>query len=228
MSASPRSMQRAPVAGRRHHAPDDALDLRQRPALPVVVALEDDLGAGLPARHLVGAAAGDVVLGVLEAPGVLLGGVLLDQLGVVDAGTITARSGIVSLSLRMKSTRKVWSSTTTNCSGFSSEPAFIWKVGKPPTDDGAVERPLHVLGGDRRAVVELGVLAQLEGDGHVADVPVLGELGRELVAVVGLRAVGQRLRRRASSAGRSSSTTPRSPAGWCRRRGCRSCWGRSR
>ena len=46
---------------------------------------------------------------------------------------MTARSGIVSLSLRMKSTRKVWSSTTTNCSGFSSEPAFIWKVGKPPT-----------------------------------------------------------------------------------------------
>ncbi|MGY3123345.1 hypothetical protein ACVWXQ_007282 [Bradyrhizobium sp. S3.14.4] len=29
--------------------------------------------------------------------------------------------------------RKVWSSTTTNCSGFSSEPADIWKVGKPPT-----------------------------------------------------------------------------------------------
>ena len=40
---------------------------------------------------------------------------------------------MVSLSLRMKSTRKVWSSTATNCSGFSSEPAFIWKVGKPPT-----------------------------------------------------------------------------------------------
>ena len=47
---------------------------------------------------------------------------------------MTARSGIVSLSLRMKSTRKVWSSTATNCSGFSSEPAFIWKVGKPPTE----------------------------------------------------------------------------------------------
>ncbi len=33
----------------------------------------------------------------------------------------------------MKSTRNVLSSTATNCSGFSSEPAFIWKVGKPPT-----------------------------------------------------------------------------------------------
>ena len=29
--------------------------------------------------------------------------------------------------------RNVWSSTATNCSRFSSEPADIWKVGKPPT-----------------------------------------------------------------------------------------------
>ena len=42
--------QRAPVAGGRHHAPDDALDLRQRTAVPVVVALEDDFGAGGPAH----------------------------------------------------------------------------------------------------------------------------------------------------------------------------------
>ena len=48
-------------------------------------------------------------------------------------GTGTARSGIVSLSFRRNFTRKVCSSTTSNCSGFSSEPAFIWKVGKPPT-----------------------------------------------------------------------------------------------
>ena len=48
-------------------------------------------------------------------------------------GTGTPMSGMVSLSARMKSTRKVLSSTTTNCSGFSSEPAAIWKVGKPPT-----------------------------------------------------------------------------------------------
>jgi hypothetical protein len=50
--------------------------------------------------------------------------------------------------------------------------------------DGAVEAPLHVGGGDRRAVVELGVLAQLEGDrrcrrGHL---PAFGQLGLELVA----------------------------------------------
>ena len=48
-------------------------------------------------------------------------------------GTGTARSGMVSLSFRRNFTRKVWSSTTSNCSGFSREPAFIWKVGKPPT-----------------------------------------------------------------------------------------------
>ena len=49
-------------------------------------------------------------------------------------GTTTARLNISILSLRMKSTRKVWSSTTTNCSGFSRLPADIWKVGKPPTE----------------------------------------------------------------------------------------------
>ena len=48
-------------------------------------------------------------------------------------GTGTARSGSASLSLRGSVTRKVWASTASNCSGFSSEPAFIWKVGKPPT-----------------------------------------------------------------------------------------------
>src|SRR5262247_3030981 len=116
---------------------------------------------------------------------------------------MTARSGMVSRSLRMKSTRKVWSSTATNCSGFSSEPAFIWKVGTPITAKdvkwsfdravtvggfptfqmkaGSLEKPeqfvavddntFRVLGSDRRAVVELGVLAQLEGDGGVGGVP---------------------------------------------------------
>ena len=46
--------------------------------------------------------------------------------GTVIDGTGTARSFIVSLSLRRNLTVKVWSSTTTNCSGFSSEPAAIW------------------------------------------------------------------------------------------------------
>ena len=36
----------APVAGGRHHAPDDALHLGQRAARPLVVALVDHLGAG--------------------------------------------------------------------------------------------------------------------------------------------------------------------------------------
>ena len=48
-------------------------------------------------------------------------------------GTMTARSGIVSRSFLAKSTRTVLSSTTTNCSALVSEPALIWKVGKPPT-----------------------------------------------------------------------------------------------
>ncbi len=55
--------------------------------------------------------------------------------------------------------------------------------------DGAVERPLHVLGGDGRAVLEGGVLLELEGDRHVADVHVVGKLHLELVAVVVRHAV---------------------------------------
>ncbi|MGY3405145.1 hypothetical protein ACVWZV_001258 [Bradyrhizobium sp. GM5.1] len=65
-----------------------------------------------------------------------------------------------------------------------SEPALIWKVGNPPTLTASVERPLHVLGGHRRAVVEFGVLLQLEGDRPVVDLEVLGEFALELVAVV--------------------------------------------
>ena len=42
-------------------------------------------------------------------------------------------SGSVSRSFLRKVILNVTSSTTTNCSGFSSEPAFIWKVGNPPT-----------------------------------------------------------------------------------------------
>ena len=78
--------QRAAIAGGRHHAPDDAPDLWRRSTGPLVVALEDDLGAGVPARDPIGAAAGRVLLGVFEAPGVLLGGVLLHQLGIQHAG----------------------------------------------------------------------------------------------------------------------------------------------
>jgi len=57
----------------------------------------------------------------------------------------------------------------------------------------AVEGPLHVLGGDRRAVVESGVLLELESHRHVADVHVVGKLHLELVALVVLHPVGERL-----------------------------------
>ena len=58
------------------------------------------------------------------------------------------------------------------------------KCGEAADADGAIERPLHVLGGDRRAVLEGRLLLQFEGDRHVADVHVFGELGLELVLVV--------------------------------------------
>ncbi len=89
----------------------------------------------------------------------------------------------------MKSTRIVLSSTTTNCSGFSSEPAPHLEGREAADGDGAVERPFDVLRGDRRAVLELGVLLQLEGDRHVADLHVVGQFHLELVAVVVRNAV---------------------------------------
>ena len=91
------------------------------------------------------------------------------------------------------STRIVRSSTTTNCSGFSSEPAFIWKVGKPPTETARSSDHLTSFADHRRAVLEDRVPAEPEGDRHVAGVHVLGELGLELVAVVGRHPVRTRL-----------------------------------
>ena len=59
----------------------------------------------------------------------------------------------------------------------------------------AVERPFDVLGGDRRAVVESGVLAQMEG--HRLSVrrqlPAFGEFGRELSVIVAPASVGKLL-----------------------------------
>ena len=97
---------------------------------------------------------------------------------------------MVSLSLRMKSTRKVWSSTTTNCSGFSSEPAFIWKVGKPPTVTARSNDHFTSLAVIGVPSWNLASLRSLKVTDVSRGVPVLGELGRELVAVVGLDAVG--------------------------------------
>ena len=134
-------------------------------------------------------------------------------------GTGTPMSSMRSLSLRRKSTRKVWSSTTTNCSGFSSEPAVIWKVGKPPT-------------------------VTARSNDHFTSFAVTGVPSWNLASLRSLKVTDCRPRRsaqirraparawcsrngvplasscRRSSAGRSSSTTARCRAGWSRRPGC--------
>ena len=146
--------QRAAVAGLRHHAPDHALDLRQRAAGPRVVALHDHFGARGPFRHLVGARTGGLLLGVFEAPGVFLGGVLFHQFGIDHAG---------------HDHREVW-----NCQAillgkihphrvvidddelfrFCERARAHLKRWKSADADRAVERPFDVLGRHRRAVVE--------------------------------------------------------------------------
>src|SRR6266851_4528562 len=92
-------------------------------------------------------------------------------------GTITARSGIVRRSFLAKSTRTVLSSTTTNWSLLSSEPAFICTVGKPPTD---TERSSDHLTSLAVTGVPSWNLAH-----------VFSEFGFELVAIVRQRAIRQ-------------------------------------
>ncbi len=184
---------RAAVARRRHHAPDHAAHGRFGAQVPRLVALEDHFGAGRPLRHLVGAAADGVLLGVFQRPRILGRRVLLHQAGVeharhhhgdvgdgeavlaqeVDAeGVIVHRDELLRLFER--------TSRHLECREAAHR-------------DGTIEGPLHVLRGDGRAVLEFRILAQLEGDGHVADVHVLGKFHLELVAVVVLDAVRQRL-----------------------------------
>src|ERR1700704_4365692 len=86
---------------------------------------------------------------------------------LITTGTGTPISGSVNLSRRRKSIRKVRSSTATNCSGFSSEPARIWK---------------------------LGARAQRERHRHVVQIPRFGKLRLDLGVVVMVDAVGIRLR----------------------------------
>ena len=70
------------------------------------------------------------------------------------------------------------------------ERARLHLEGREPADGhSAVQRPFHILRRHWCSVLDLRILAQLEGDGHVADVHVLGEFGLELVAVVVGRAV---------------------------------------
>ncbi len=159
--------------------------------------VEDRLGAGLPALDPVGAAAGLVVLQPGQRPGVLRRRVLLREFRIDDerhhdgdveqqhlvlADVVDAEGVVVDhdelLRLLQRARRHL--------------------EGRKAADlHRAVERPFHVLGGDRRAVVEFRVLAQLEGAGHAVgcDLPAFGKLGRELFAVVGRRAVRKRLRR---------------------------------
>ena len=88
---------------------------------------------------------------------------------------------MVSRSFFVKSTRNVWSSTTTNCSGLVSEPALIWKVGKPPTVTARSNDHLTSLAVTGVPSWKVASLRQLEGHRHVADIHVFGELGLEFV-----------------------------------------------
>jgi hypothetical protein len=185
--------ERAPVAGRGNGAPDHALQVRQRAGLPVVVAGVDHFRPGGPFGDLEGAAARDVVLGVVEAPGVLLGRVLLDERRIEnrrdDHRDVGERERVGPRELhaeRMLVDRG-------ELLGLEQAAGRHLGGGEAAHRDGPVEGPFHVGRRDGRSVVELGVLAQLERDALVVGLPALGELRRVHVLVVGARAVGERL-----------------------------------
>ena len=176
--------QRAAVAGLRHHAPDHAPDLRQRTADPLIVALHDHFGAGGPFRHLVSAGARRLLLGVFEAPRILLRGALLHQFRIDHAGHDDCE---------VRNCQAVLLGEV-DANGLIIDDDELFGLGeragahleRRKTADGhrAIERPFHVLRRHRRAVVKLGILLQFEGHRHVADIHVVGEFALELVAVV--------------------------------------------
>jgi hypothetical protein len=172
---------------------DDAPDLRQRAAFPVLVALEDDLGAGGPVGDLIGAAADRIEFGIFETPGVLLGRLRFHQFGIQytrnDHGEIGDGQPVLLREIDAEGVVVDGDELV----GLGQRAGAHLESGKAADGYGAVERPFDVLGGDRRAVLERGVLAQLESDRHVADGHVLGEFGLEFGLVVIGRTVRQRL-----------------------------------
>ena len=176
--------ERAAVAGLRHHAPDHALDLRQRTADPLVVALHDDFGACGPLRHLVGTGARGLLFGILETPGVFLRRVLFHELGVHHAGHDDREIGYRQAVLLRKIHPHGVVVDHDKLLGLGQRARAHLEGREAANADGSVERPLHILGGHGRAVVKLRVLLQFEGHRHVADIHVFGEFSLELVAVV--------------------------------------------
>jgi len=87
---------------------------------------------------------------------------------------------------------------------------------EPTRPDEAVERPFHILRGDRRPILEGRVPPQLERDGGLvrSDRPTLGQLQLQLRIVVGQRPVLQRRRPRTAEACRRSSSRGRRTPGW--------------
>ncbi|MGX1151381.1 hypothetical protein AB7M15_007203 [Bradyrhizobium ottawaense] len=99
-------------------------------------------------------------------------------------GTITARSGNRQLVLFQEVDAHRVVVDHDELFGLGQRARAHLERRKAADADGAIERPFHVLGGNGRPVVEFGVLLQLEGDRHVVDPKLLGELALELVAVV--------------------------------------------
>jgi hypothetical protein len=72
---------------------------------------------------------------------------------------------------------------------------FDLEGGETSDRDGTIEGPFDVLRGDRPAIVKPGILAEPEGHRHAigGDFPLLGQLGRQNILILGHGAIGERL-----------------------------------
>ena len=183
--------------GRGDVAGDHPPDLRQRPAFPVVEAREDGLASGPPALHAIGAAAGLVVAQPGHRPRIGGGGILFGERGIDDERHHHREIEHQHLVLADEVDAKGLVVDRHELVGLLEAAGRHLEGRKAADRHRAVERPFHVIGGHRRAVVEGRVLAQLERARHAVrgDLPAFRQLRRQRLAVVGHRAVGQRLRR---------------------------------
>ena len=192
---SPFDQQRPAIPSRWHVPLDDPLELRQRTALPVVEARVDDLGTRLPRFHLVRAATGGVGLEPRRRPGVGRRRMLLGELRVVDRRHRDREVGHRHLVLAQELDAECVIVDDLELVGLFERPGGHLEGREAADRNRAVVRPLDVVGRDRRAVVEFGVLAQLEGCagpilGHL---PAFGQFRLEFAVVIGNEPVGQRL-----------------------------------
>ncbi len=154
-------------AGRRlrHRLHDDALEVGRlvgRATVPGLVAHHDHLFARLEGLDLVGTAAGGVLFQPRRRPGIVWRRMFLGDLGVednrIDGGKVGQRQ-LVRLRQRHLDGQGI---DHLELVGGCHRPREQLRLAEHRRRHDPVERPFDVISSDRRAVLELGILAQVK------------------------------------------------------------------